>query len=285
MLKWCSYSLILLLTVALWSCGDEDNNGPIILGPDVPKAGPGEAEVFTVRQVSFPTVDSVEVSALFGLMDSDEARPVVILVHDVVDESKEEWLRSTSLFSDLLRRGYHVLAIDLRGHGATLLPEDRQPLSWEDVEESFLDVGAALTWLRSQRKTVDAARVAVVGTGVGGNVAYVSMGVFPRQIKTAVCLSPGAWAFSDQIVPIVIGEGLTNFNPHSILFMVGDQDVLTLTDGTQLSYLDFAAFLFDQTADPSNVLVLRDSADHGLAILDDNPQAREFFFSWLEDRL
>ena len=110
-------------------------------------------------------------------------------------------------------------------------PKIANPFPGKDVEESFLDVGAALTWLRSQRKTVDAARVAVVGTGVGGNVAYVSMGVFPRQIKTAVCLSPGAWAFSDQIVPIVIGEGLTNFNPHSILFMVGDQDVLTLTDG------------------------------------------------------
>ena len=284
MLKLCSYSLVLLLTLAFWSCGDKDDNGPKILGPDVPKAEPGEAKVFTVRQVTFPTVDSVEVSALFGLTDSDEARPVVILVHEV-EENKEEWLRSTSLFSDLLRRGYHVLAIDLRGHGATMLPEDSQRLSWEDVKESFLDVGAALTWLRGQSKTVDAAKVAVVGTGVGGNVAYVSMGVFPRQIKTAVCLSPGAWEFTDQIVPTVIGRGLANFMPHSILFMVGDQDVLTLNDGTQLSYLDFAAFLFDQTADPSNVLVLRDSADHGLAILNDNPQAREFFFSWLEDRL
>ena len=277
-------SLLLILAVALWSCGDDDGDGPRILGPDVPKAAPGEEEIFTVRQVSFTSVDSVEVSALFGLVDGDEARPVVILVHEV-EGSKEEWLRATPLFSDLLNRGYNVLAIDLRGHGATLLPEDSQPLSWEDVEESFLDVGAALTWLRSQGATVDPTRIAVVGTGVGGNVAYVSMGAFPLQIKTAVCLSPGAWAGSDEIVPIVIGEGLTNFSPHSILYMVGENDVLTLTNGGELSFLDFAVFLLGRTADPSNVVVLPNSADHGLDILNNNPQAYEFFFSWLEDRL
>ena len=284
MMRLYSYSLVLALTVALWSCGDEDGDGPKILGPDVPQAGPGEGEIFTVKQVSFTSVDSVEVSALFGVVDGDEARPVVILVHEV-EGSKEEWLRATPLFSDLLKRGYNVLAIDLRGHGATLLPEDSQPLSWEDVEESFLDVGAALTWLRSQVATVDATRIAVVGTGVGANVAYVSIGAFPLQIKAAVCLSPGAWAGSDPIVPIVIGEGLTNFRPHTILFMVGENDVLTLTNEVVLSFLDFAVFLFGQTADPSNVLVLPNSADHGLDILNNNPPAYEFFFSWLESQL
>ena len=284
MMRLCSYALVLLMAAALWSCGGEDDNGPEILGPDVPKAEQGEGEIFTVRQVSFPTVDSVEVSALFGVVDGDEARPVIILVHEV-DESKEEWLRSTSLFSDLLKRGHHVLAIDLRGHGTTLLPEDSEPLTWEGFQLSFLDVGAALTWLRGQGTAVDAARVAVVGTGVGANVAYVSMGVFPSQIKAAVCLSPGAWAGSDPIVPIVIGEGLTNFRPHSILFMVGEKDILTLANGVELSFLDFSFFLSEQTAGPSNVFVLRGSEDHGLAILNENPAASEFFFSWLKEQL
>ena len=54
-----------------------------------------------------------------------------------------------------------------------------------DLENSFLDVHAALTWLQSQ-DGVDANRVAVVGSGSGGNIAYVSLGVFPEQIKTGI---------------------------------------------------------------------------------------------------
>ena len=42
---------------------------------------------------------------------------------------------------------------------------------------------------------VDVSRIAIVGSGSGGNVAYVSLGNFPEQIKTGVSLSAGLWAF------------------------------------------------------------------------------------------
>ena len=93
-------------------------------------------------------------------------------------------MNNTDTFVALLERGYAVLAIDMRGHGQTPLPDDRQVFELVDLELSFFDVHAALVWLPSQSQ-VDVSRIAVVGTGSGGNVAYVSSGIFPELIKPA----------------------------------------------------------------------------------------------------
>ena len=115
----------------------------------------------------------------------------------------------------LLKRGYAVLAIDMRGHGDTPIPDDRQFLEVIDIELSYRDVEAALIWLSSQPE-IDVSRIAVVGSGSGGNVAYVSSGLFPEQIKTSVSLSPGLWQVS-SFEPLVTGAGLEPFAPRSIL--------------------------------------------------------------------
>ena len=105
-------------------------------------------------------------SALFGTAQADELLPVVILLHDL-GGNKSDWLSATDTYVALLERGYAVLAIDMRGHGQTPLPDNRQVLELIDLELSFFDVHAALVWLQSQSK-VDASRIAVVGSGSGG---------------------------------------------------------------------------------------------------------------------
>ncbi len=265
-----------VFAVGIVGCSESEEELRIV-GPDLPE-GPGRA--YTISTVRFPSNDGVEVSALFGTPGADSL-PVVILLHDL-GGNKSDWLSATDTYVALLERGYAVLAIDMRGHGDTPLPDDRQVLELIDLELSFLDVHAALIWLQSQDK-VDVSRIAVVGSGSGGNVAYVSSGIFPEQIKTGVSLSPGLWG-STSLEPLVIGAGLESFDPRSMLFMVGDQDQIQAGD-TILSYVDFARSLEALTAEPKDLHVVEGSADHGFALLDRDAEAQDRFFRWLEKNL
>ena len=268
---------LLLFSMGVSGCGDDNSDGSI--------AGPGFAagtgRVYAVEQVSFPTIDGIEISALFGALDGVTKNRTVILVHEL-GAGKEQWLQNTTLFLDLLEAGYNVLAIDLRGHGGTSLPDGRLQISLEDLENSYLDVSAAVGWLQA-RPEVDAGRVAVVGDGVGGNVAFVIMGAIPQRIKAAVALSPGIWVGQDAL-PAVIGADINPFDPHSILYMVGGADVLPLEDGRVLSYAGFASLLATSTTDP-DLIVFDGAVDHGLALLNNIPSASESLFSWLESHL
>ena len=266
-----------LLAIGVVGCSDSEEELQIV-GPELPK-GPGRA--YPISAVSFSSIDSVEVSALFGTAQADELLPVVILLHDL-GGNKSNWLNDTDTYVALLERGYAVLAIDMRGHGQTPLPDARRVLELIDLELSFFDVHAALVWLQSQSK-VDVSRIAVVGTGSGGNVAYVSSGLFPELIKTSVSLSPGLWGAA-SLEPLVIGSGLEPFGPRSMLFMAGDQDQIQAGD-VILSYAEFARSLEAQTAEPKDVRVFPDSADHGFALLDNVAEAQDLFFLWLEENL
>mgnify|MGYP001558316854 CR=1 FL=1 len=59
-LRWCSVGLLLLL--GSWSCGDNQEEDQIT-GPEF-RTGPGRA--YQIQQVSFPSADGVQVSALLG---------------------------------------------------------------------------------------------------------------------------------------------------------------------------------------------------------------------------
>ena len=88
-----------------------------------------------------------------------------------------------------------------------MLPDDGREspfLTLEDLDDFHLDVRAALTWLRNE-PSVDISRVAVVGAGVGGNVAYVSIGAFPDDLRAGVAVSPGLW--DTLLQPLVVGLG------------------------------------------------------------------------------
>ena len=128
-------------------------------------------------------------SALFGTPEADSL-PVVILLHDL-GGSKSDWLSATDTYVALLERGYAVLAIDMRGHGETPLPDDRQVLELIDLELSVLDVHAALVWLQSQSK-IDASRIAVVGSGLGWQCGLRELGHFSRADKNQYLPLAGA---------------------------------------------------------------------------------------------
>ena len=281
----------LFLLLGVWSCGDSEDQADFLIGPDSEKHETGNGISFSLRPQSFPSIDSVMVDAIYGRPDQGEGLPVVILVHDFRSDYMQDWFQIGTLSFDdlLLEQGYVVLAINLRGHGNTPLPDNRQSYQLEDLENSYLDVQAALTWLR-RRSEVDISRVAVVGTGFGGNVAYVSMGSFPQQIKTAVVLSPGFWDAGDNNKSIAVGEGLTPFEPHSTLFVVGERNLIPTANDT-LSMVQVASDLHAATDEPKELRILPGEAAFGVGLLCDpaapqcNSNARELLLNWLREHL
>ena len=69
-----------------------------------------------------------------------------------------------------------------------------------------------------------------------------------------------------------------------MLFMVGDQDQLQGAE-TSLSYVDFARNLEALTAEPTDLRVFQNSADHGFELLNNVPEALDLLFLWLESNL
>ena len=135
--------LFSVLLAGLWGCGDKHDDGTITApeGFDVE-----EGLTYPIEVISFSSIDSVQVSSIFGRPQQqiESARPVVILVHDFT-LNNQEWF-TDPIFVELLKRDYLTLAIDLRGHGGTPLPDDRQLYELTDLDNSYLDVQAALIW-------------------------------------------------------------------------------------------------------------------------------------------
>ena len=277
--------LLLVVALVAISCGDDDGDKS-----DFDSTFPtGPGRVYEIKDVSFAAVDEVEVGASFGLppKGSSTELPVVILVHDLA-RNRFDWLFS-GIFESFLERGYLPLAIDLRGHGDTLLPDDGREspfLTLEDLDDFHLDVRAALTWLRNE-PSVDISRVAVVGAGVGGNVAYVSIGAFPDDLRAGVAVSPGLW--DTLLQPLVVGLGVDPFTPHHMLYMVASNDLLAISETEALSYAAHASELASLTADPKQVAIFEDQTDHGLNLLlgetSINQEALDVLLGWLDEHL
>lgn len=161
--------------------------GMLAMGISMPVGVAAEAASQPEGAVNLKTDDGVQ---LFGVYSPGrKGGPGVVLLHQL-GRSHEEW---AFLTESLGRAGYHVLAIDLRGHGKSLI-QGESTLSLQDLQAAdYLamthDVAAAVTWLRSQPE-VNADRVAVIGASLGANLALKYAAGDPRIAQVAL-LSPG----------------------------------------------------------------------------------------------
>ncbi len=220
-----------------------------------------ETDLF-MTQVSFMTSDQVNISASWVLpktqTKSSKSRPVVILLHDY-GLDRRDW---GILIPDLVEQGYNVLAIDLRGHGQSTGGGLPSPVSM--MQTGYRDVEAALTWVKSQ-KTSNAKKIALIGIGMGADIAYLCSGQFYKQIKTTIAISPSH-------NPVTYGS-FVDRDPRAILFCVTRK-------GKQGKSMFAAETLSNFTKEPKK-LVVYDSAAYGLAMFYKHPEIKQEIFAWL----
>jgi len=185
----------------------------------------GSITEISADSVTYQTDDGVRIAASWFLPDAKNP-PVVILLHEK-DGTRAQW---APLIPVLVDAGYAVLAPDLRGFGeSTTIVRDGQEETFEFANrpDALLDVSAALKWLKGQRE-VDSGRVGVIGARYGGDLAYVSTGLFP-EVKAAVAIM--TTRYTDQNTDPLIGS-IGDYVAHDVCFIAGGrtqwEDVVSL---------------------------------------------------------
>lgn len=139
---------------------------------------------------TFKTSDGWTINGKY--MPAQKGKKTFLLLHGR-GESKEHWL---VLSRSLQRAGFGYLAIDLRGHGESLLgPQGttswkkfRVTRSQNDFWTMRFDIMGAIQYLAGQGVTEDS--IGLIGDEVGGSLALKYAAVHP-QIPMVILISPG----------------------------------------------------------------------------------------------
>jgi predicted alpha/beta-fold hydrolase len=118
------------------------------------------------QRQEFPSLDGTPLVGALAIQQ-DKAKPGVVLVHGFTETKNQKYLMELGTL--LYHNGWHVLAMDLRGHGEsrTLSPA-LITFGWKEAE----DILAGATFLRDRSQ---APSVAVVGFSMGARSAVKAM--------------------------------------------------------------------------------------------------------------
>jgi len=145
------------------------------------------------ERVRFKTADGVQVVGDYYAPKNAKghAAPCAILVH-MFPSDRSSW---RPLAPYLHRKGFAVLAYDIRGAGESVLPRERglrRKYSDRDADHfagAWQDAAAAAKWLAG-RDECDAKRIVMIGASVGCSISIDYAGR-NKDVLGVVCLSPG----------------------------------------------------------------------------------------------
>ena len=136
-----------------------------------------------MEKVTLQTSDNIAIAGDYYAPTIQSPRGV-LLVH-MMPSTKESW---RMLAKRLRGSGYHVLAIDLRGHGESVGgPEGYKTFGDEEHQKSILDVEAGVGFLKTKGVVED--HLSVIGASIGAN--FVLRYAAEHGTKNCVLLSAG----------------------------------------------------------------------------------------------
>lgn len=219
------------------------------------------------KPVRLETADGV---TLAGLYCRGSGRgPAALLLH-MMPATKESW---QALTPQLLRFGWTILAIDLRGHGQSVNGPGRTRLDYKlfedaDHQAKIHDVEAAMKWL-ADRAGVPASRMALVGASIGANLAIAYAAAHP-EVPAVAALSPGL-DYRGVTTPDKVGR----FRPEQALLLAASaEDELSFATIGELAKLK-----------PDAVVKKFHGAGHGTGILESQPKFLVELAGWLNERV
>lgn len=135
-----------------------------------------------MEKVSLKTSDGVEIVGDYYTGSGDKG---ALLLH-MMPANRESWW---GFALKLQERGFHVLAIDLRGHGESAGgPEGYKNFTDEEHQASVRDVKSGVQFLKN--KGVIDEELIIIGASIGANLA-LWYALDHTEIKRIVLLSPG----------------------------------------------------------------------------------------------
>ncbi len=144
-------------------------------------AGPGDVDL-DYDDVSIPVAsDGLSLSAWW--MPADNARSVVLYVHGANGNKEEFHTGGLVYYAELVKRGHHVMAIDLRNHGASDRTGDGR-LTFG--AEEHRDVMAALDMIEEL-----APGLPVIGSGVSmGGATLIEAAARDDRMQALILIDP-----------------------------------------------------------------------------------------------
>jgi len=221
----------------------------------------------SAREVDFVAADGFPLHGVY--LSGREQGPGALLLH-MDGRSSQDW----KYFGEKLNRGgYHVLAIDLRGHGKSITTVEGEPLTHAMLTESHYkamleDVRAGVKYLR-ENTTVAKDQISLVGASIGANLAllYASQ---DAQVKNIVLLSPGL-----DYKGIVADEAIAKYGDRPIFIAVSKED----------NYSAKSSLVLDASAEGRRYFQVYTGAGHGTKMMSREPGLETLMSGWLNGTL
>jgi dienelactone hydrolase len=197
--------------------------------------------------------------------------PLVIFLHEI-SQSKTVW---KPYAKELAEKGYSVLAIDIRGHGESVINKKKQRSYWrkfkeEDWKEVSSDVTKGIAYLKENNPEVDTNRIIIIGSSMGTCVAVKAANEEKKHVKGLILLSPYSnYKGIEARVPLV------DYGANPILIIVSKNDYSSYDAATELI----------KYSQGTHQLVLVKSAGHGTFMLKFEPKLKQIMYDWLIEKL
>lgn len=226
------------------------------------------------KEIKAVSVDGFNISATltYPKVKSQKEFPTVVLLHSLGYNS--QWWED--LPDELLKKGYAVLAIDLRGHGASIYNAKLTKNSWKNMKPSAFakypdDVLAIINKVKEENtKKVFFNNWAIVGADIGasaGVIAADKMQVYP---KTIVMISPVVKA-KGLYVPV----SMAHLDGVDFLSISGTDDIMSKDAEIYL-----AKFVQDEFATFTS-----DSKTTGMMMIKNDPGLSRLISEWIAEYL
>jgi len=148
--------------------------------------------------------------------------PLVILLHGL-NHTHKVW---NDFPASLIKAGYAVLAVDLRGHGKSTKTQSGHRITWRffkpaDWKQMPLDICEAIRFFSKSEDypAVDGENIALIGEKLGANVAVLTTQKTKEAVKTLTLISPGL-----DYKGLIPSAGLMEFNKPVLLLTSQDDE-------------------------------------------------------------
>jgi pimeloyl-ACP methyl ester carboxylesterase len=176
-----------------------------------PAVRPAEPAGTGEHDVTLTTLDGVTLGATYIAGPAGGAQAVVLL-HQL-SSTRAEW----APFVDALRGKYHLLALDMRGHGASAGATSWKSFKDSDWEAVTGDLAAATQFLSA--KGVPLGGTVVIGSSIGSTATLRFAGEHP-DLAGIVLVSPGLKYRGVETVPAARKYG----RPKLVVFSTDSED-------------------------------------------------------------
>lgn len=208
------------------------------------------------QKVEFQTSDHVKIAAEYYSAPSSSPKGIV-LAH-MMPATKESW---QEFATELQQVNFHVLAIDLRGHGESGGGNYRE-FSDEQHQASIKDLEAAVNFLKGK----DVNQIYLAGASIGANLALQYLAQNP-ETKSVILFSAGLDYRGIETPPLAAKVQ----NKNKILFIGAEDDAATMGASCQeiIQKLSLAKS------------ICYDSGGHGTNLLKNQPELTEKLIQFL----